>query len=180
MHRGARAKPTSIKIIEGNRGHRPLTQNLLDPGPDMPEPPAHLDNYAREAWERYAPGLLAMRVLSRVDETIFASFCVSYSRWRHAEEELNKLAESMGTPIVKLVTKTTGGNYIQNVLVGISNRAMKNMQSFANELGMTPSARAHLDLHGVGHQQRGKFDGLIGVCSRTRKEVSDTLDVSFR
>jgi P27 family predicted phage terminase small subunit len=43
-----------------------------------------------------------------------------------------------------LMIKTTGGNAIQNPLVGIANKAQEVMLRVAAEFGMTPSARTRV------------------------------------
>ncbi len=43
-----------------------------------------------------------------------------------------------------LMTKTQGGNAIQNPLVGTANKAMSDMIRYATEFGMTPSARTRI------------------------------------
>jgi len=40
-------KPTKLRLIEGNRGHRPIPQTP-QPAPAMPDPPPHLHAYALE------------------------------------------------------------------------------------------------------------------------------------
>jgi len=43
-----------------------------------------------------------------------------------------------------LMIRTTGGNAIQNPLVGTANKTMADMMRYAAEFGMTPSARSRI------------------------------------
>jgi P27 family predicted phage terminase small subunit len=158
---GPRPKPIKLRILEGNRSHRPIPKNAPEPSQEMPFPPSHLDIYALEEWNRVAGGLNAMGVLTGIDQGTLAAYCGSYSRWRKAEEELAELAKQPGSKGA-LVMKTISGNYIQNPLIGISNKAAGDMVRYAVEFGMTPSARARLAME-PDRQRKGKFDGLIGI-----------------
>lgn len=153
-------KPTNLKRLEGNPGKRRLPTNEPTPPMEMPSPPAHLDEYALEEWNRVAEGLNAMGVLAGVDQATFAAYCAAYSRWRLAEEELNILAKK--SKLQSLVLKTVSGNWIQQPLIGIANKAAGDMVRFAAEFGMSPSARAHLGID-ISKRQKSKFDGLVGI-----------------
>jgi len=157
---GRKSKPAAIKKLEGNPGKKPI-QVELEPTGEMPEPPPFLDEYALEEWNRLANGLNRLKLLDVIDMTSFSAYCMAYSRWRHAEEELAKLVESGGT-IAGLVQKTQSGNWIQQPLIGISNSAVANMVKYASEFGLTPAARAKLGVI-PDKKKKSKFDGLIGI-----------------
>ena len=146
MRRGPKPKPTKLKLVEGNPGHRPLNQNEPEPPADMPDRPAFLDAYAVEEWDRQAPHLYGMGVLTIVDGATFAAYCMAYSRWRQAEEALAKEARTDDkTKAAGTVIKTTSGNLIQNPLVGVANAARRDMMRFAAEFGLTPSSRSNIE-----------------------------------
>jgi P27 family predicted phage terminase small subunit len=156
-----KAKPIELKILEGNPGKRKIPENTPKAPADMPEPPKHLDKYALEEWERIAEGLNSMGILSSIDQAALAAYCGAYGRWRAAEEELEKLRNEKGS-LNALILKTVSGNYIQQPLIGIANKAAGDMVRFAAEFGMTPAARARLGLD-ASRQSKSKFDGLIGL-----------------
>jgi P27 family predicted phage terminase small subunit len=157
---GRKAKPTRLKLLDGNPGKKRIPKGEPQPQSEIPSPPEHLDKYALEEWGRLSQGLYTMGLLYDVDMAVFAAYCKSYSRWRVAEEALNKLAAK--DPINALVQKTSNGNLIQNVLVGTANTAARDMSRYAAEFGLTPSARARLAID-PGKRQGSKFDGLINV-----------------
>jgi P27 family predicted phage terminase small subunit len=156
---GRKKKPINLVVLEGNPGKRKIPETPQPPS-EMPTPPKHIDVYGLEEWNRIAHGLNVMGVLSQVDQSALAAYCMAYSRWRRAEEEIAVLAadpKSKGA----LVIKTVSGNYIQNPLIGIANKAAADMVRYAAEFGMTPSARARL---GVGSEKpKSKFEGLVGM-----------------
>ena len=156
---GGQPKPTKLKILEGNPGRRKLHQEP-DMSSDMPDPPETVkdDAYALQEWNRLALGLHVLGLLNNADAATFGAYCTSYSRWRNAEEQLQKTAREEGA-LAALVQITKHGNCIQNTLVGVANKAMRDMMKYAGEFGLTPVARAKL---AVDPAKKNKFEGLIG------------------
>jgi P27 family predicted phage terminase small subunit len=133
-----------LKVLEGNRGRRPI---LRTPSPPIvaPDPPAFLQPYALEKWSEVAPSLVAVELLSNLDGAVLAAFCEAYGRFRLATEKLADAAKADPASASLLVTMPSGA-VVQNPLIGIANAAAKLMVSYAAELGMTPSARAGIEL----------------------------------
>lgn len=159
MKRGRKNKPTRLKVLEGNPGKKRLPKNEPTPtDTSKPTPPSHLDKYGLDEWNRVCDGLHAMGVLFKIDMAILAAYCVSYSRWKHAEEELNKTRKKSEKNA--LIVTTAKGNIIPHPLVGVSNTAARDVLRYAAQLGITPSARASL---GVTPKkgEKSKFAGLI-------------------
>jgi P27 family predicted phage terminase small subunit len=148
-----RPKPTRLKLLEGNPGKRPIPENEPHPISPLPEPPSHLDPYALEEWQRLAPALHNLGLLFDVDAQPFAAYCVSFSRWRKAEEKIAGLKT--------MVEVKASGNSRPSTLIGIANEAARDMVRYASEFGLTPSSRARL---GVSPKRKeSKFRGLIKV-----------------
>lgn len=146
MTAGRRRKPTRLHVVNGNPGHRPLPENEPEPPADMPPRPSFLDAYAIEEWDLQGPQLYALGILTVVDGAVFGAYCMAYSRWRRAEEDLAKEARlDDKTKSNGAIIKTTSGNLIQNPLVGIANSARRDMVRIAAEFGLTPSSRANLE-----------------------------------
>jgi P27 family predicted phage terminase small subunit len=159
--RGRKPKPIKLKLLEGNRGKKPIPKEFTVNLPAGPvTPPAFLDEYARSEWERLAPGLEAIGLLTPEKEKPFAAYCDSYSTWRHAQEELDKLRQ-VGGEIAAMIYNTKSGNAIQHPLIGIKNKAKADMVRYAVEFGLTPSGMARLAID-VNRAKKSKFDGLIG------------------
>ena len=155
-------KPTRLKILEGNPGKRKLKVEP-NPAPALPDPPPHLDTYALEEWKVISKSLYALGLLTEIDKNTLAAYCGAYSRWRHAEEELNVL-RARGGALNALVQKTVSGNWIQQPLIGIANKAAADMMRYASEFGMTPVARAKLGI--TPSKEDDKFERLIGLVKK--------------
>jgi P27 family predicted phage terminase small subunit len=138
-----RAKPTALRLIEGNRSKRPLPKNEPHPRSGIPQPPKHLDAYAMAEWNRIAPELEAIGLLSTIDGSALAAYCQCISRWMQAEEALARM-KARDKLTSGLMIKTSNGNVIQNPLLGVANRAMLMAIRFSCEFGMSPAARARL------------------------------------
>jgi P27 family predicted phage terminase small subunit len=150
---GRKRIPTKLKILEGNPGKRRLPEHEPDPPASLPDPPGHLDYRALEEWNRVAPGLCALGLLSDMDRATLAAYCVSYSIWARATQKMKT---------ERLTKETEKGFIVQNPLIGIANKAAADMVKYATEFGMAPAARARL---GISHEgkKKGKFDGLMGI-----------------
>ena len=141
-----RPKPTALRLVEGNRSRRPLPKNEPKPRRGIPQPPAQVvaDPYAIEEWNRITPELEAVGLLTKVDGTTLAGYCMCVSRWRQAEEAIHRM-KARDKLTSALMIKTSNGNAIQNPLIGVANRAMNMAIRFAAEFGMSPAARARLE-----------------------------------
>lgn len=158
--RGRRPKPTALKLIEGNRGKRPL--NGCEPRAitPTPTPPPHLTADALEEWNRVADWLHRIGLLSELDRGALAAYAQAYGRWVQAERAIAKMAER-DQLTGGLMIKTSNGNAIQNPVVGIANRAAADMMRYATEFGMTPSSRTRINAEApeAGYDPADRFFG---------------------
>lgn len=134
MRVGPKKKPTKTKILQGTLNVSRINPNEPEPDCKIPDPPDHLSKEALAEWNRIAPELDKMGLISEVDMASFAAYCQAYGRWAVAETLLN---ESEG-----LTIETMQGNIIQNPLVGIANVAMEMMRKHLANFGMSPADRA--------------------------------------
>jgi len=131
---GRKPKPTNLKKIEGNPGCRPLNGN--EPRPTIGElkaPPEYLNEYAKKEWERLAPILHNMGLLTELDYTAFEAYCQSYSNYRQASEQLDKQG---------LILTGRHGQTVKNPLNSIVNIYQQIMLKYLSEFGLTPSSRS--------------------------------------
>jgi P27 family predicted phage terminase small subunit len=140
MPTGRKPKPAALRLFEGKRGHRPI-RNEPKPACGIPTPPAWLSAEALQEWQRVAPELHRIGVLTHVDGAALEAYCVHYARWAEAERQLARngavITVRDGNGAVKFVQASP--------FVGISQKAAATMRAFATELGLTPSARMRLD-----------------------------------
>lgn len=132
---GPRPKPTALKIAAGNPGKRRLNDREPRYAVSKPSAPAHLDKIAKAEWRRISAILLSQGVISQADRAALAAYCVAYSRWAHAEENVRKY----GT-----VLKGSNGGMFQSPYLPVANRAMEQMVRLASEFGLTPASRTKI------------------------------------
>lgn len=134
--RGRKPKPTKLKVIEGNRGKRPLNKNEPKPARGSLRPPSYLrGKVARAEWRFMVAEMDRVGIFTKLDRDVLACYCVAVERWIQAEDALREQV---------FTEQTTSGNRIQNPLVGVANRAMDLVRKFASELGMSPTSRTRL------------------------------------
>jgi P27 family predicted phage terminase small subunit len=127
----------------------------------VPEPPSFVTGYAADEWSRVAPQLHVLRLLTVIDTMPLAAYCMSYMRWRTAEEVLARMAA--GSLTGGLLVRGADGTPRRNPVVKIAADAARDMVRYAGEFGMTPVARSRIAA-GVWNQPQGggKFDGFLG------------------
>jgi P27 family predicted phage terminase small subunit len=81
-------------------------------------------------------------LMTNLDRAALAAYCDSYGIWIRARRLLAKMGENAADG---LLMKTAQGNVIQNTLIGIANKAKRDMMAYAEQFGMTPSARARVN-----------------------------------
>lgn len=142
MKRGAKPKPTVKKILHGNPGRRPL--NKKEPKPDIPDKvpraPHHLDKIAQKEWRRMAKELYPIGLLTNIDLTALAAYCVSFSTWMNAQQQIQKHG---------VLIKAQSGFPMQSPYLAIANRAMTEMRKWMVEFGLTPSSRSKVEANPI-------------------------------
>lgn len=92
--RGRKAKPTAIKILEGNPGKKKLYPESSIALKVVPSPPEFLLPDAKQAWEKIAKVLVSIEMLTMFDLASLAMCCQSYAQSNIARlqaEEFDKL-----------------------------------------------------------------------------------------
>jgi P27 family predicted phage terminase small subunit len=133
--RGRKPKPTELKRLAGNPGKRALPKNEPRPADTMPKCPSHLAKAAKKKWRELAPELHRLGLLTIVDQMALAAYCQAWASWIEAEKHL----EDEGRVI------DTDYGQQQNPWVHVSAKAVKQMQSFGAEFGLSPSTRSRVN-----------------------------------
>jgi P27 family predicted phage terminase small subunit len=134
--RGRKPKPTSMKLLAGNPGNRPLNTMEAKVG-GVPACPSHLDQRARIEWNSLAPELERLGLLSSIDRAALAAYCEAYSEWAQA----CSILKDMGA---KKWVKKFRGQEIPSPWLSVRNKAADRMRRFLVEFGLTPSSRSRI------------------------------------
>lgn len=170
---GRRPKPTAQKKLEGNPGKRSLNKNEPQPQLGEPEMPVGLLPVAQEEWKHIVPQLLAMGVLSKVDQKALAAYCACYARWCQAEADVAKYGLTIEEPVINTATgkqRKLGKKYVvrlkANPAAAKSSDAMKLMKSFLIEFGMTPASRSRLSTSPDAEKPKDPADKYFGAAEQ--------------
>ena len=134
--RGRKPKPTRLKLVDGNRGKRPLNKRGPKPEIKVPTCPAHLRPSARAEWKRLIGELFVLGVVTALDRAALAAYRQAYGRWAEAERKLKD------TPV--LIKLPSG--YIQpSPWLAIANRQLELMAKDMAELGLSLVSRTRVE-----------------------------------
>jgi P27 family predicted phage terminase small subunit len=149
--RGRLPKPSAIRKLEGNPGHRSLPANEPQYPPGLPEKPKRMSLAAKRVWDELVDEMAGTAVLRRVDKRALWQLCedeailteVYESLWKMAEM-LKKKAEAEGKalpagPLAALLTMSNG----RLAMAAIRDLAARTIIE-RREFGLTPSARTRL------------------------------------
>jgi P27 family predicted phage terminase small subunit len=152
--RGPAPKPTALKLLQGNAGHRAL--NAAEPKPVEQAPPCPRyirdDPEAAKEWKRLTPILLRMRVLTEADATVLASLCLTHSHLLRNLDAMRKLNQGK-SGIAGMVLQTKTGYLAANQIYLNVTAAIDQELKLCRELGLTPSARSRIQTAGAEKQQ---------------------------
>lgn len=133
---GRKAKPTALKLIDGNPGNRPI--NPHEPKPTKiyePLAPSDFNNLQTAKWNEVANKLAKIRVLTELDLDALEIYC---REWVNLHEAITDIAERG-----KMMT-TPGGGVIWNPNWSQYKHSQSVCRSLMAEFGMTPSTRTNL------------------------------------
>ena len=147
--RGAKPKPTHLKLLAGNPGKRPLNRNEPQPQGDLHDAPDWLTVDQKAGWT-YAIANAPAGMLKRLDRSAMTAFVVAEDLHRQASMAVGKFG---------LITKSpTKGEPMQNPYLPIINRQAQIMLKAAAELGFTPSSRSRVSVD--KRDQENPFDAI--------------------
>jgi P27 family predicted phage terminase small subunit len=133
------AVPTALKVLHGNPGKRKPPAHEARPAPTVPDCPEWLEPEAQQEWERIAPKLQRLGLLTEVDGTALAGYCQAYARWSQAEQLLT---------VKGITTEAKTGWMQQAAEVSVALKYLAVVKGFCAEFWLTPSARARMALPG--------------------------------
>ena len=134
-----RPKPTHLKLLQGNPGKRPLNTSEPKPPVELPPPPDHLSDVAKQEWQHMGEQLVKLGLLTTIDRSAFAAYCVVYARWVEVEKALKTTG-----PVVR----SAGGHPMLSPFYTVANQSLIQMRAYLIEFGMTPSSRSKTSVAG--------------------------------
>jgi P27 family predicted phage terminase small subunit len=136
--------PTSIKILRGNPGNRPLNGDEPAPPDADLSPPPCLDGVALEKWNEIAPLLAKMGVLSQADRSLLTRYCVLHEQWVVVSKHVREHG----------MTQLTSTGYSQITAEGTLFKSLPgDLLRIEQQFGMTPAARSTLKVNSAAAKE---------------------------
>ena len=149
--RGPAAKPLELKVLEGNRGKRPISVNLdstFRPEAGMPTVPKGLSPGARKVWKRLGGELLRYNLISVVHSDLFEELWETVSDvkdLRHSMRARQNLFRSQGKdPMEAFEVVSPNGLPMQHPRYQILKSERQMMLSLLAKFGLSPSEQANV------------------------------------
>jgi len=133
------------------------TGALNRPQFELPECPKHLNDLAKNEWDRIGKLLERYRLITDIDTAALALYCASYGLWQEAENQLKKISEENGGQSALLINAPSGYP-IRNPWLDIANRAKEDTYKYMQQFGLSPAARTRVDVPSVGVLDFGEKD----------------------
>ncbi|MFD1141850.1 phage terminase small subunit P27 family [Larkinella insperata] len=131
-------KPDNIKKLQGTLRTDRLLRNAVNPSAvSLPPAPDWLSEYAKEEWQLMTHELEQLRILTNMDLSTLAMYCVQVGIVRKANEQLRSMDYA-------LTVETPNGHLQTNPLLTIINKASEVALKIAGQFGFSPSARTRI------------------------------------
>lgn len=143
MPKGRRPKPSHLRMVEGNRGRRPLNENEPQPKKGRPKIPTHLSVRARSAWKFVAELLDNMGVLTEADSLALERLCETYVEIVEAQELIEKKGR-----VYKTHNEAGEIMWRSHPAVKQLQDADRRFRAYLIEFGLTPAARSKVQTSG--------------------------------
>lgn len=139
--RGPPPRPAKLRLVEGARRDR-VNQHEPIPNADLARCPDEASGEVREIWDYTLAELDHMGLASAADRDALLCYCEAVVAHRKASVLLAKS---------DVLIKGIHGNPVRNPALQVQRDAAQVIRAFAQEFGLTPSARARIEVKGEEH-----------------------------
>jgi len=157
---GPKPKPTSLKLLQGNPGHRALPKSEPQPRPVAPDCPDYLGAVGRIRWAELLPELDVMGTMPLVDRDVLGAYCIYYERFVSATESL-AVEETV-------VSRGTGGPML-NPWRAEQNAALAGMAKEGARFGMGAADRSKIEVKKQDVETEDPTAKAIGIAASRRR-----------
>lgn len=149
--RGPAPKPTQLRLLHGDRKDRindrePVARDIL------PEPPETMSPDVRAIWDYTIGELQYMKTVAAADRDSLTAYCEAVIAHRKASQILAKST---------VLVKGLHGGMVRNPALQVQRDAAHTIRAFAQEFGLTPSARSRIQVD--RDQAAGKTNPFAAV-----------------
>lgn len=144
---GPASKPAELKLLEGNRAHRPLDlSTTFRPEVGMPTVPAGLSPGGRKVWKRLGPELLRYNLMSAVYSDTFEDLCETVAEvklLRRAIYAHRTVLRTEGKDEAEAyLARTPNGMPVQHPTFQVLRAMRTDMLRLLDKFGLSPAEQA--------------------------------------
>lgn len=152
--RGPAGKPTALRLLDGD--HHKSRFNPDEPVPDsaLPECPAVASEEVRAVWDYTVRELDAMGLAFAADRDALVCYCEAVVTHRRACAVMAKSA---------ILIKGLHGGMVRNPALQIQRDSAAAIRAFAQEFGLTPSARSSIRAQEAGRGRNDEVNPFAGT-----------------
>jgi P27 family predicted phage terminase small subunit len=133
--RGPKPKTPEQRLKDGSKKRPDHADDPPEYEPDIPDCPEHLAGEARIEWDRLVERLHTAGTLTQEARSTLAGYCLTWQRHIDA----GRLVAEHG-----ILLEDGKGKLFKNPACNVEQDALRQMNSFAAELGITPSSRGRV------------------------------------
>lgn len=144
--RGPKKTPTRLRLLRGDP--RKEGQHADEPMPPVGivTPPEWVTGKALDKWNEVAPILTAMGVLTTADVEPLARYCAMYEQWLRYLDQIRR-----GLDVLVMRDDKGKVKYMQvSPAATMFTKLSQSLLRIEQEFGLTPSARAGMDVPSAG------------------------------
>jgi P27 family predicted phage terminase small subunit len=153
--KGRKPKATSLKLIDGNPGKRPL--NLREPVPlplDTDTPAELTDPVAIAEWQETIVPAIVRRQITSAERTFAIAYCELWATWRSQIADASRHAHVVATG--------RDGKPTANPARRMANQTLMLLVKIGAELGLTPTSRSRVQAVEGHGQTQDRWSELLG------------------
>jgi P27 family predicted phage terminase small subunit len=158
--RGRPKTPTTLKVLMGNPGNRPINQDEPKPKPLKPRRARIIKNEALKEWNFLSPKLHDLGLLTELDGIALSVLCKTYQRWVETEELIDKLGHDAKGNFNGFMTMTKSGYLQQLPQISIAQSYAKLMSVYLGKFGLSPADRVGMAVP-KSPEKAGKFSRTL-------------------
>lgn len=165
--RGPKPEPASVKRAKGNSGRRRIGDDpVVSATPVLKVPaPAWLKGEPKKVWDRIAPKLVAMKLLTPTDVDTFGRYCVNFARWLKMQKIMEKEGETYESESAHGKLKRAHPAFM------IADRLDRKLESSEDRFGLNPADRQRIFAsRAAAGATGGLFDQHGGTSSEPKTE----------
>jgi P27 family predicted phage terminase small subunit len=137
--RGPVGAPTALRLLRGDPSSR-INEREPTPTDVLPEPPPEMAEDVRAIWDYTLAELAYMKTAVAADRDSLVCYCEAVIAHRKSSAVLAKS---------QVLIKGLHGGMVRNPALQIQRDSAMTLRAFAQEFGLTPSARAGIVMGGA-------------------------------